>query len=622
MQTRLRENISSVTADPTAPLEKRLFDEAELVLAETLSPEQRQSLVVELSTLLQTIQQDPTPVVNLLLRLVKDFSYADVLSLGSVPFTQGLAVGAHMSSFNRLILALLRKATFNAADAASVAGMQDTMLALVRLWLWTDDTGVAGQCSELLLDLLKVDQEIQTDPDAHLPTGGQGLVWKRIFGDRDVYTLFFAVCSATGPQSVKPNKTHRTLAQARLMEWLPKVGTMDWNTISKSHHPDVESSYGLQPDAGLLDFAALHMVDFKDDVLMHVCLIDFYSNILRISPSAPTRLVGSSTESQGLLYLIAQGVHTRTAALYLQLPGAQLDPVDLMFTFGPAANYIATYASHYPEHFLASQLPSQILVRLSSAFDKSAGEWAHAESPKHDLHLLASLPRRTLLGSSSASFPSSPLSLLPTKSTNPDVLNTLATLFHGPQALDIVVGGAASTTTQSQRFEEETTAARALYFQYLAHNPTLWSNIATHADTVALKELALAAINVVHAVITSNWTSSPSRDLPTSIATPAQGHVAILTPPALEYALPYLLKPPQTFSNLVGGRGDSQGSAYLIAAAKFEALTVFMRRLQTQVEQQPGEGYEDILATVRKRVAVGPYSREGEVGGQIATMEM
>lgn len=622
MQTRLRENISAVTADPSTPLDKRLFEEAELVLAETLSAEQRQSLVVDLSTILQTLQQDPTPVVNLLLRLVKDFSYADVLSLGNVPFTQGLALGPHMTAFNRLILALLRKATLNAADAASVAAMLDTMLALVRLWLWTDDTGIAGQCSDLLVDLLKVDQEIMSDPDAHLPKGGQGLVWKRIFGDRDVYNTFFEVCSAKGPSKEKPNKTIRTLAQARLMEWLPKVGIMDWSAISKSHHPDIESSYGLKADAGLLDFAVLHMVDFKDDVLMHVCLVDFYSNLLRIAPNPSTSIGGPTGESPALLYLISQGVHTRTAALYLQLPGVAIDPVDTMFLYGPAANYLATYASHYPEHFLASQLPAQILVRLSSAFDKSAGEWAHADSPKHDLHLLASLPRRTVLGSSSASFPSSPLSLLPTKSTNPDVLNTLATLFHGPQTPEITIGADTSLTTESRRYEEEATAARTLYFQYLAHNPTLWSNIATHADTVALKDLALAAINVLHAVITANWTASTSPELPTTIATPSKGHIAILSPPALEYALPYLLKPPQTFSNLVGGRGDSQGSAYLIASAKFEALTVFMRRLQTQVDEQPGEGYEEILATVRKRVAVGPYSREGEVGGQIATMEM
>lgn len=622
MQTRLRENIRAVAADPSTPLEKRLFEEAELVLAETLSSEERQSLVVDLSAILPTVQQDPTPVVNLLLRLVKDFSYADVLSLGNVPFTQGLAVGEHMVAFNRLILALLRKATSLASDAASVAGMLDTMLALVRLWLWTDDTGIAGQCSQLLLDLLKVDQEIQTDPDAHLPTGGQGLVWKRIFGDRDIYGTFFEVCSATGPSMVKPNKSHRTLAQARLMEWLPKVGTMDWNTISKSHHPDIEAAYGLQSGTGLLDFAALHMVDIKDDVLMHISLIDFYSNILRIAPGPSAAMTGSATESQGLLFLIAQGVHTRTAAQYLQLPGADIDPVDTMFLYGPAANYIATYASHYPEHFLASQLPSQILVRLSSVLDKSAGQWAHAESPKHDLHLLSSLPRKALLGSSSASFPSSPLSLLPTKSTNPDVLNTLATVFHGPQAPEIVIGTKPSPTTQSERYNEEATAARALYFQYLAHNLTMWSNITAHADTVALKDLALAALNVLQAVITAKWAASTSSDLPTSIATTSTGHVAILSPPALEYALPYLLKPPQTYSNLVGGRGDSEGAAYLIAASKFETLTVFMRKLQDQVEQQPGEGYEEILATVRKRVAAGPYSREGQVGGQIATMEM
>lgn len=61
----------------------------------------------------------------------------------------------------------------------------------------------------------------------------------------------------------------------------------------------------------------------------------------------------------------------------------------------------------------------------------------------------------------------------------------------------------------------------------------------------------------------------------------------------------------------------------MIAMAKFEVLKVFGRRLEGQVERQPGEGYEEILETVAKRVSVGVWgNREGEVGGRVATMEM
>ncbi|UJO19923.1 uncharacterized protein CLAFUR5_10223 [Fulvia fulva] len=616
---RLNDNVNATTNDSAVALDERLFDEAELIVTQSLPAETRLQLVSSLSSLLLNLQQDPTPAVNLLLKLVEPFSFSHVLQLGNVPFTEGLAVGEHMVAFNRLILALLSKASHNAADAATLAGMLDTVLALVRLWLCTRDTGITNQSHQILLDLLAVDQQ-REDTDAHVPTGGQGLFWKRIFGDRDVYRTFFEACSLTGPSLLKLNKSQRTLAQARLMEWLPKVAAMDWNAASKSHHPEIEAEYKV--NGGLLDLAATHMVDTKDDVLMHQVLINFYSDILRATK--PTvRLAGSPGDSAGLRYLVTQGVHAGTAAIYVQLPGVQLDPLEAMFLYGPAAHYIATYASEYPDHFLASQMPKQALDRLGVALDLSAAKWAHSDSPKHDLHLLASLPRKALLATTgTAGWRASPLSLLPSKATNPDVLNTLAAVFHGP-ARDVIFRPG-TTLEQEPTTIEEASQARALYYHYIASNNRFWEDITRHADTVALKDLALAAINCLTAVVTANWNDSETETttLPTTLATPPSGHLAILSPPALEYALPYLLKPPQTFANIVGGRGDAESSAYKIAAAKFDSLKAFQVRLVTQVEQSPGQGYEDILATINKRLAEGPLSKEGEVGGQVGTMEL
>lgn len=616
MLERIQENVQATANDPTVALDQRLFEEAELVLAETLTPEQKSPLLSSLSALLPNLRQDPSPAVNLLLRLIKDYSYGDILQLGSIPFVHGLLVGQHMASYNRLIIAILRKATTNAADAASVAGMLDTVKVLVRLWLCTDDTGVAIQCSQLLLDLLRVDQEILPDPDAHLPSGGQGLFWKRIFGDSDVYRVFFWACGQSDQEMVKLAKNMRTIAQARLMEWLPKVAAMDWNTISRSHHTEVEAEYKVK--GGLLDFAATQMVDTSDDLLMYRCLIDFYSDLLDAT-KPDMRLAGSSSDSPSLRYLVTQGVHAKTVAIYLQLPGTQIDPLESTFLYGSAAKYIATYASNYPEHFLASQMPQQVTARLSEAFDLTPGKWAHQESPKHDLHLLASLPRKSLLASSGGGRPS-PLLQLPSRATNPDVLNTLAAIFHGPDR-DVIFRGGASAQ-QDPSSQQEATEARALYFNYLANNQTLWRDIASHADTVALKDLALAAINLIASVVTANWATEPAISLPSTIATPESGHLALLSPPALEYALPYLMAPPKTFGNLVGGRGDAESAAYKIAAAKYDVLKAFHSRLVVQVERSPGQGYEDILSTVQKRLAEGPMSREGEAGGRIATLEL
>ena len=103
-------------------------------------------------------------------------------------------------------------------------------------------------------------------------------------------------------------------------------------------------------------------------------------------------------DSVGLQYLITHGIHVRMLAIYLQLPGAQLDAVETMFLYGPAAKYLATYASDYPQHFLASQMPRQINERLIHALDMSPGRWAHAsDAPTHDLFLARSLPRKAFV---------------------------------------------------------------------------------------------------------------------------------------------------------------------------------------------------------------------------------
>ncbi|KAK5169454.1 uncharacterized protein LTR77_005430 [Saxophila tyrrhenica] len=607
---RLKANIEAVTKDAGESLDWRTFEEAELVLPKQLTAAEQTHIVYSLVAIIPNLQQDPTPAANLLVRLLQDYSYTDVLSLGSsnIPWTDGLAVGEHMVSFNGLMLNLLEKATVQLTDAAHVASMLDTMLALVRLWLCTPDTGIASRASKLLRRLLEVDREIQSDPGAPV-RGGQGLVWKRIFGDRNIYGTIFEATTLSGPSSLKMSKNQRTLAQARLLEWLPTIGSMDWSAIARSHHDDIESTYGVKE--GLLEFAALRMVDYKDDVLMHRCLVDFYSELL-LSNRASSAGVASATDSPALRYMIASGLHARTGAIYLQTPGSSADPLEAMFLYGPAANYIAT------------QMPKQVTDHLHGALDLSPAKWAHAESPKHDLHLMASLPRQALLpaGSTAAQWNQTPLSLLPSRSTSADVLNTLATILRGPDEEPMIFPGGWVTEVDDGVRQTEAAAARALYYNYLSHDQRFWNNIATHADTVALKDLALSAINCLVAVTTAKWSTKPDMPLPTTIATPDHGHLAILSPPALEYALPYLLKPAQSFANIVGGRGDTESAAYQIATAKFDAVRALHDRIQSQAQEQPEEGFEEILRTLNKRLAEGPLSREGEVGGRVGTMEL
>jgi hypothetical protein len=92
--SRLNTHLSELQANPATAIDTRLFEEAELVLPEYISQQETFTLVQQLSALLQDIQQNPTPAVNLLIRLLNPFAFSDVLSFDPpVNFAVGLDVG-------------------------------------------------------------------------------------------------------------------------------------------------------------------------------------------------------------------------------------------------------------------------------------------------------------------------------------------------------------------------------------------------------------------------------------------------------------------------------------------------------------------------------------------------
>lgn len=356
-------------------------------------------------------------------------------------------------------------------------------------------------------------------------------------------------------------------------------------------------------------------------------------------PSRKLTNHSSINSSVSLDFLVTHRLHDRALSFYLDPTNPKHDPLDLQFVYAPSAKYLAAYASNYPGHFLNTSVKDQTLLRLGQSLDLSPSRWAHAESPKHDLNILASLPRLSLLPKStlqgSSAWNTSPLSMLPSKSTNADVLETLATVFRGP------VDQETYPPTKNLKDPSEAQSARALYFLYLNHNPRLFEDLVKHAETVALESHALAAVHVITSIAVANWQSLPEESkegpshLPTErhllswlpnppTATPESGVLALLAPPSLEHTLPYLLRPPQTFSNIVGGVGDTQNSAYKVATAKFDALKILHGRLEEKAIQEPGQGYEEIVETLRRRIADGPWGSkgQGQVGTSIATMEL
>ena len=460
--------------------------------------------------------------------------------------------------------------------------------------------------------------------------GGQGLMWRRLFKDRNIYSKLFSICDLKAEDSL--GKREKTLAQARLLDIMPRIATLDWGSL-QSQHADIERSHGLKEGEGLLDFAAVHMVDTKDDVLMHLALIDFFSALLRSSvedqslTSSVASLASIQTVSPPLDFMISSGLHARTSAYYLDPNNPRHDPLDVSFLSSRSANYLSVYASCFPSHLLRvpakdSVSLEKILLRLAQELDTSPSKWAHGASPAYTLHLLASLPRVALLPRRiSGTEPI--LKKIPCKPANPDALHTLATIFN------------------SRESGTEAAAARILYVLYMNENPDFYSNLITYAETIALKDNALAALNLISAIVTAKWEALPSTKPPTSarfvlpttselrsrlrdsrliLDAPLSGIAGILTAPAQQHVLPYLLKPAQTFTNLVGGRGDAESAAYKIAVAKYETLKLLHGELKGLAREV--EGLEDVLKAVERRVDEGAWSVGGEVGGRIGTMEL
>ena len=592
----------------------------------------RTAIINQISELLPTLRQDPSPITALTETLVRPqkFTFDQVLVITpAIDFAAGLA--SPSPPINSVTLSLLSKAKHERGYSEIVAGRPEVVAALIRLWLCTPDTAVADKAQNVLLGLLQA-HDVPT-ADGNVSQQGssffEGLMWRRFLRDKDIYGSIFSLCSlATTGREGQPGKRGKTVAQARLLDLILQI---DCEDLRASQFPDVEEQYAVK-NGGLLNFATLHMVDYKDDVLMHMTLIDFYTKFLSSTFSSKSIADCSPNSSKALDFLVEKGLHSRSMSYYLKPGNTSLESTWL---YNSSASYLSMYCSNYPTHLLNSSQSTvgYIYTRLWDVLDGiSSSQWAQNVAPTYDLHVLVSLPRIVLLQNIDRF---SPVSLVRTWPANVDAFGTLATVFHGRSAIhEGIVHNADKSTS------EEAAAARALYFRYLEKFPQLWTQVVKVAETVALKDTALAAIDLVSAVITAQWEPLPinpgannsnsqyflpsetelSQKCHSNQPLPPSGVLAILATPALQAVIPYLLRPAQSFSNLVGGRGDTESAAYKIAVRKYEVLEVLHRELQGVASSTGQMG--EIVDAVRKRLAQGPMGRASDVGGNVGTMEL
>ncbi|KAF2738059.1 hypothetical protein EJ04DRAFT_509752 [Polyplosphaeria fusca] len=611
----LSDHLRQLDQEADTPLDLDLLQRCELL---TTTPEYRnqlwphtQPVFLQLASLLPKFHQDPSPLVRLIIKLTVPYRFHHVKD---VDFEMALALDAR--PFHDLILSLLEKAAATSNDAQALANRPSVVYALVRLWLCTKDTGVATKAADLLLALLRISRNEPAPVPEHLElhSHGSGPMWRRIFGDHDVYSLFYQyTCFTHLAHRPEPalGKNDTTIAQARLLAFLPKVGLLDWNAIVAGSGADIERQVGLLPEQGLLHYAATRMVDTAEDLLMHVTLINFFTNLITTVRIGP--LLTSHDSSLSLDFLKKKGIHKHIIDLYT----AEEPSLDHTFLSSRTAHYIAEYAVSYPENFENS--PEMRTIR----------QYVHRNirnCEANDLSILAAMPRSTLVPRTSTglAWNDSPLLEIPIVRTNPDALKTLGAIIRGPPRDVITFPQAAADSPNARQQLSERVYARLLMALFYTKNTNFYADIVRHADTVAMKDNALAALTVIHALVTSDWEAKiPEAMFPNNDTVlqrldnfPKSGIDIILEPSIGGGVLPYLLKPATTFSSLVGGRGDAENAAYQIATAKFDVLKALGQRLESD------GGRQDVTSMVRRRISEGPWGVGGSAGSRIGTLEL
>lgn len=577
-----------------------------------------------------------TTLLGVLIR-PSTYSFDKVLKIDPpVDFTAGLTIDS--PPINLATLRLLEKASSSASNAGIVAGKPEVVAALVRQWLCTHDASVAQKATTVLTKLLCVDagtpfrdEERPSFPvDEHFtPPMGYGLMWRRLFHDKDIYELMYSICSlTTAGREGQPSKRDKTVAQSRLLDFVNAFA--NFPMVHTSQISEIEGAYGVKT-GGILDFATKHMVDYRNDVLMHVTLIDFFTDFISGDGAREPSSVPGSTlhySTKRLNFLVSNGLHSRTLAYFLH--PEKHDPLDVTYLYSRASHYVAEYVAHYPNHLLQQKDEVHaILIRLSNVLQNvTSGQWAHGKAPKDDLYVLESLPRVTLIRGNG---PGDPYFQIPPRPISVDGLEAVVSGFGGTRddtALDLA--------DPTSFIENEKAAGLVLYSQYLEEYPNFWTQVVNAAETLALKDKCLAAHAVIKAVIEAEWAPLPSEPanseypLPTRSQLSDSGHLyreyspdsgvmAIMTSPALDAVLPYLLKPVPPFSNL-----DKESTAYKISLIKRDILRTLRTRLTTVVENAGDEATQrdwlDVLNTVNS-VANEVSRGNPDSGGMVATME-
>ncbi|KAK5462633.1 hypothetical protein LTS15_002345 [Exophiala xenobiotica] len=309
-------HLDAVQAQPkTVLLDEELLRRAERSLDASTPKSLLWQLLATGEKLLQDLQQEPRPLTRLLERNVSLLPFDELkTTISTEKLEEGLT--SPSISVQLLCLAYLRKAADSPSGATFVAASSSLVQCLFTIWLSSESTEVAERSLEGIEALLAVDNHtsvtVLASEDRLDEAQGQGLLWRRVFTDPDVYSILFEWTSLrSSKRDVKTKKGLQsvTISQARLFDFIARMASYNWAAISTSSLPAIEAKFIVargdsQPFGGLLRYAASYMVD-QSDILMEVLRQNFFMELLGTieasdAQGVPSRLLEAIQQEAGV----------------------------------------------------------------------------------------------------------------------------------------------------------------------------------------------------------------------------------------------------------------------------------------------------------------------------------
>lgn len=553
LMSELIAHLQAVLNKPDTPLDTALLliCRSEFSKAGDHSPDKTQATtILHLAIpILFTTTQEPDPLTSMLEAATSCLSFSDILAL-DLPVDFGAGLRAPLPSINKLTLNLLQRAIYSAADCGILAGAPEPVKSLVELWLSTEDAGVAKICLQLLLSLLDTDVSERENPlykDKTAVGAGQGLMWKRIFQDVDVYGSLFSMCAektprnAPGKSALELSRNRKSVAQSRLFDFIAEVSRMDWGAISTSHIRDVELAYG---STSLLDFAITKMID-TTDILSTEVLVAFLATLLEhnalqsdeASKTDPLPVSYAHTASPALLSLLESGLHDAIIASWLDENAPRIQSATSISCLDTtAADYLSTYLKSHPGHFLkhGSIFHVPILQRLTAILSASSN-WTIYPPRSNAIKVLTSLPPILLLR-----FTQSDLNILkqiPISPSHASAINTLEALFTTSTKEQTISSAFKTSYTQratNSTIPSEIAAKYYLYNSYINSTTSeyiFWKTITKLSTDSMNPDLAFAALAFMKSLCSTRWPAVPSSLMTTYLDTNITENQSTLSQP-------------------------------------------------------------------------------------------